>query len=337
LKQDYPQVEEATRLHRLFFQHEIPVRIEEKDKTFIEKRFLFADSLFFRVFEHPFIQGNPSTALDGASSVVITRSTALKYFGTVEALNRIIELNGQTAEVTGIIEDIPHNSHIHFDLLGTITGLGFLDQAIATNNWTSPWVYSYIKLRASAGPAVLQDQFDDIVVKTGNAELSASLGSDWQRAGHAFKYYLQPISSIHLESQLDVEVEPNGSLAYVYVLTAISFFILIISSINFINLSIARSTERAKEVGIRKVLGSFRRILISQFLTESVFICFLSSLLALAALYLFIPNFNLLVGTHLSFNTLTHPAAISGIIVFILLTGVLSGLYPALSISSLLP
>ncbi|MDW3195397.1 MAG: ABC transporter permease [Cytophagales bacterium] len=337
LKRDYPQVEEATRLHRLFFQNEIPVQIEGRDKAFIEKRFLFADSLFFRVFEHPFIHGNPATALDGESSVVITRSTALKYFGTDAALNRTINLSGQTAEITGVIEDIPDNSHIHFDLLGTITGLGFLDQAIATNNWTNPWVYSYVKLHEGADPDALEAQFDDMVAKNGNAELSSSLGADWQEAGHAFEYYMQPVSSIHLESQLDVEVEPNGSLAFVYVLTAIAFFILIISSINFINLSIARSTERAKEVGIRKVLGSFRSILIGQFLTESVFICFLSSILALGVLYLFIPNFNQLVGTHLHYSTLIHPVAIGGILAFILLTGVLSGLYPAISISSLLP
>lgn len=337
LRNDYPQVEEATRLHRLFFQNEVPVRIEEKEKTFIEKRFLFADSLFFRVFEHPFLHGNPITALDGESSVVITRSTAIKYFGTDAALNRTIDLNGQTAEITGVIEDIPNNSHIHFDLLGTITGLGFLDQAIATNNWTNPWVYSYVKLRENADPKELEDQFDDMVVNYGNAELSSSLGSDWQESGHAFEYFMQPLSSIHLESQLDVEVEPNGSKAYVYVLTAIAFFILIISSINFINLSIARSTERAKEVGIRKVLGSFRRILIGQFLTESVFICFLSSILALGVLYLFIPDFNRLVGTHLSFNTLIHPVAIGSILSFIVVTGVVSGLYPALSISSLMP
>lgn len=337
LKREYPQVEEATRLHRLFFQNEIPVRIEESDKTFIEKRFLFADSLFFQVFEHRFLHGNPITALNGESSVVITLSTALKYFGTDAALNRRIDLNGQVAEITGVIEDIPDNSHIHFDLLGTITGLGFLDQAIATNNWTNPWVYSYVKLRENADPSTLEVQFADMVVKYGNAELSSSLGADWQENGHAFEYFMQPLSSIHLGSQLDVEVEPNGSKAYVYVLTAIACFILIISSINFINLSIARSTERAKEVGIRKVLGSFRRILIGQFLTESVFICFLSSLLAIAVLYLIIPDFNRLVGTHLSFSTLIHPVAIGGILGFIVVVGILSGLYPALSISALLP
>ncbi len=337
LKRDYPQVEEATRLHRLFFQNEVPVVIEESDKTFIEKRFLFADSLFFRVFEHPFIHGNPETALNGESSVVITRSTAVKYFGTDAVLNRTIDLNGQVAEITGVIEDIPDNSHIHFDLLGTITGLGFLDQAIATNNWTNPWVYSYVKLRESANPGELEEQFDEMVVKYGNAELTSSLGADWQENGHAFEYFMQPLSSIHLQSHLDVEVEPNGSIAYVYVLTAIAFFILIISSINFINLSIARSTERAKEVGIRKVLGSFRRVLIGQFLTESVFICFLSSILAIGVLFLIIPDFNRLVGTHLRFSTLLHPVAIGGILSFILLTGVLSGLYPALSISALLP
>lgn len=337
LRRDYPQVEEATRLHRLFFQNEIPITIEEKDKTYIETRFLFADSLFFRVFSHRFLQGNPETALDGEASVVVTESTAIKYFGTHEALGKTISINGQTSEITGVIEDIPDHSHIHFDLLGTITGLNFLDQAIATNNWTNPWVYTYIKFREGATPSSLESQFQTIVKQNGDAELTSSLGANWDQNGHAFEYFLQPLSSIHLHSQLDVEVEPNGNIAYVYVLTAIAFFILIISSINFINLSIARSTERAKEVGIRKVLGSVRRALIGQFLTESIFICFLASVLAIAVLYLFIPDFNQLVGTHLSFAGLLNPYAIGAVLTFIVLTGLLSGLYPALTISALLP
>ncbi len=337
LKREYPQVEEATRLHRLYFQNEIPIEIEENEKTYIETKFLFADSLFFDVFSYKFIHGDPGTALDNSESIVITRETAIKYFGTDDVLNKTVRSQGEPLQITGVIENIPDNSHIHFDVLGSIASLGFLQNAISTDNWTSPWIYTYIKMKKGADPSALEAQFDDMVVTYGNASISRDIGADWQNNGHAFKYYLQPLQSIHLYSQLDVEVEPNSNISYIYVLTAIALIILIISSINFINLSIARSTERAKEVGIRKVMGSYRLNLINQFLVESIFICLIASILAIGILYFFIPRFNLLLGTYLDFSIFTNPFIILAVVAFIFLVGILAGLYPAFSISALEP
>ncbi len=337
LKTNYPQVEEATRLHRLFFQNEIPVEIVEEEKTFIETRFLFADSLFFNVFSHKFLHGDPRTCLDDAESVVLSESTAIKYFGKTDILDKTINWGEASFKVTGVFEDIPDNSHIHFDLLGSISFLNFLENAIRTDNWTSPWVYTYIKLKTGADPSSLEEQFEEMVDRYGHASIASGVGANWKENGHAFEYFLQPLGSIHLHSQLDVEVEPNGNISYIYVLAAIAFFILAISSINFINLSIARSTERAKEVGIRKVLGSYRSSLINQFLIESILTCLLASTIGIAILYFFIPDFNDYLGTHLTFGVLSNPLVIAVVVGFIFLIGILAGLYPAVSFSSLRP
>ena len=337
LKNDYPAVEEAARLHRLFFQNEVGVEIAENDKSFVERKMLFGDSSFFKVFSHPFIKGDPSTALNDENAIVVTQSTAVRYFGTDDVLSKTIEVNGNSRQITGVIADIPNNSHIHFDLMGSTSPLQFLRNADSTNNWTSPWVYTYIKLKDGASAEDLESQFEQMVDTYGGASLATTIGENWKENGHFFDYYLQPVTSIHLHSQLDVEVQPNSDIKYIYILSTIAIFILLISSINFVNLSMARSTERAKEVGIRKVLGSYRGTLISQFLAESIFVCSLASILAIGLLYFFIPVFNRLLTTYLEFSLVLNPVAISLYLGFMILTGILAGLYPALSISTMNP
>lgn len=337
LRDNYPQVEAATRFHRLFFNNEVPVTLPDSEKSFIETRFMYADSLFFKVFTHEFIVGNEETALNNPTDVVLTESTAMKYFGTTDALDKILNINTGTRRVSGVIKDLPPNSHMHFDLLGSTVSLPFLNNAIEQASWFNPWVYTYVKLKKGISPEAFQNEFDQMVDIYGDANLAQNLGSDWKEKGHGFNYFLQPIESIHLESKLDVEVEPNSDVTYVYIISIIAFIILTISSINFINLSIARSTERAKEVGIRKVMGSQRSALISQFLTESIFVCTISALLSIVIVYFSIPAFNSLLGTYLDFNTLIQPIAIIGLLAFIIVIGVISGFYPALVISALQP
>ena len=337
LSENYPQVEEVTRLHRLFFNNEINVNIEESNASFVETRFLFADSAFFKVFSYEFIAGNRATALDDVNGVVLTESTARRYFGTPEVVGKSILINGGPLQVTGVIKDIPANSHVHFDLLGSMFSLPFLNNAISQNSWVNPWVYTYVKLKPDTDPGLFEDEFPDLVDTYGAASIALNDGSDYKEKGHAFEYFLQPIESIHLQSQLDVEVEPNSDIAYVYILSAIALIILIISSINFINLSIARSTERAKEVGIRKVMGSNRAALVWQFLTESVFVCFIASAVSIALVWFAIPRFNLALGTSLDFMVVIQPLIAAVLLLFVLIIGVVSGFYPALVISALQP
>ena len=169
-----------------------------------------------------------------------------------------------------------------------------------------------------------------MVDQYGGANIAQNNTPDWKAKGHRYDYFLQPLESIHLESNLDVEVEPNSNLSYVYIISAIAAIILIISTINFINLSIARSTERAKEVGIRKVVGSQRGSIINQFLTEAVFVCFVSAIVAIGIVVAVVPQFNRILNTNLQAIEMLNPLAIGLIVAFILFVGTASGLYPAM-------
>lgn len=337
LRDNYPQVEAVTRLHRLFFTNEVPVGFPDSDKTFLETKFLFGDSLFFKVFSHEFIVGDPKNALNKPTDVVLTESTAMRYFGTTDAVDKILNVNTGTRRVTGVIKDVPANSHIHFDLLGSTRSVPQLNNAIDIQSWVNPWVYTYLKLKEGVDPIAFEKEFSDLVDTHGGASIAQTSGSDWKEKGNQYNYFLQPIESIHLESKLDVEVEPNSDILYVYIISVVALIILTISSINFVNLSIARSTERAKEVGIRKVMGSQRSALISQFLTESIFICLIASVLSIGLVFIGIPQFNRILGTSLDFGTIIQPIALALLLAFILIIGVVSGFYPALVISALQP
>jgi putative ABC transport system permease protein len=336
LKENYPEIEEAGRLHRLFFQNEIVVTID--DKTFIEEKYLFADSSFFKVFSFNFIEGNPNTALSSLDKVVITESTARKFFGEESALNKTYNIDTITYIISGVIEDVPVNSHMEFDILGSIKGLGFLNRADTTNNWISPWLFTYIKLKDGVNPDELEAKLPEMVNTYGMASILNLLSiseEDYPTSGNEFNYFLQPIEDIHLKSNLSVEIKANSDITYVYMLIAVVAFILIITCINFINLATARSAERAKEVGIRKVMGSNRSLIIKQFLTEANLIAIMALLLALVAVQVVLPSFNQLVDKELSLVSFLDPIIIAGLLALSLLIGTLAGLYPALVISAL--
>ncbi len=336
LKENYPEVEEAGRLHKLFFQNEIVVSIG--DKTFIEEHYLFADSTFFNVFSFNFLEGNPNTALDAFDKVVITQSTARRFFGDESALNKTYLIDTAQYIISGVIEDVPSNSHMEFDLLGSIESLGFLNQAATTNNWISPWLFTYIKLKEGANFKDFQGKLPDMVNTYGMASILSTLSiseEDYPNSGNDFIYFLQPLEDIHLKSNLDVEVKANSDIIYVYMLIAVVVFILIISCINFINLATARSAERAKEVGIRKVMGSSRSLLVKQFLTESNLITFIALLLSIGTVWLVLPSFNSLVSKELSLVDFMQPLIFAGLIIMALIIGTIAGLYPAIVISSI--
>ena len=333
---NYPEVEEAGRLHRLFFQNEVVVSVE--DRNFIENKYLFADNNFFRVFSLNFVEGNPETALDAFNKVVINQSTAKRYFGNVSALNRTYQIDTTSYIVSGVIEDLPANSHMSFDILGSIESLNFLNAAAESNSWINPWLFTYVKLREGVSQEDFQEKLPGMVRDHAMASILRLLSlseEDYPESGNDFNYFLQPLEDIHLKSNLSVEVQANSDITYVYLLIAVATFILIISCINFINLATARSAERAKEVGVRKVLGSRRSLLVKQFLTEANMIATIALILALGLSWLLLPAFGELVGKDLSLLILFKPVTIIGLIAGILLVGSLAGLYPAVVISSI--
>jgi putative ABC transport system permease protein len=275
------------------------------DKLFEEKRVLATDSNFFRVFSSKLLKGDASTALLKPNSVVINETTAKKYFGSAEAaFNKTFEVDGNNNnnnvfQVTAVCEDWPDNSHFLFDLLLSTSGFGFTKQL----NYINFSAYTYLLLNPGSQAAALEAKFPAIVKKYVAPDIEKRFGETIEQfysEGNGYNYHLQPLQKIHLVSNLEGELRANGSIKAVYIFSVIAIFILVLACINFINLSTARSMERAKEIGIRKTFGSGRKELIAQFLLESTVISLFSILIAFGLIVLLLPLFN-----QLSENSLT--------------------------------
>ncbi len=338
LLENYPDVEAATRLHRLFFSPTAVVTVG--DRSFEESTYLFADSNFFKVFPMPFLEGEPAGALSAEEKVILTYSTARRYFGTDKALGKTIVMGGTDHVVSAVVADVPPNSHMSFDVLGSIQDIEYLRESITNNNWTAPWLYTYVKLHESASPEAFTALFPGMVEEFALPHLLASLNildTDWASSGHEFNFFLQPLHDIHLRSALDVELRPNGNLYFVYLLASIVGFILLISCFNFVNLETATSPDRAREVGIRKALGSFRSQLVGQFLSEAILVALVSMILAIVLAWVLLPVFNDLTAKQLSLSVMLNPEVSLGLLGFTLLVGLAAGAYPALVISRMQP
>lgn len=339
IKQEYPEVLESTRLFGFGRGSDFFLRIGQR--TFEEKKVLAADSNFFRVFTCRLLFGDQTTALQKPNSAVINESTAKKYFGSArEAFGQTFETDGNdttlTCLITGVAEDWPDNSHFLFDML--ISNGTF--QFTKRNGFTSFLAYTYISLNPNSSYKTLEAKFPDFVEKYISPEIARVYSQSWEdfkKAGNGYRYFLQPLTKIHLISDLEAELRPNGSMTAVYIFTVVAVFILFLACINFINLSTARSVERAREVGIRKTFGSQRRALIGQFLIESALISILSMFLAFMLINLLLPIFNNLSGKELSISYFFQPSWIFLLFAFAVITGLIAGLYPAFILSSFNP
>ena len=331
--EEFPEVDDATRLYQL--DSEV-TRYE--DVVFTETEVFFADSNFFQVFGYELIEGDPATALKEPNTMVITESTAVKYFGNEPALGKIVTVGdfNATYEVTGVVKDVPHNAHFHFDVLYSMSSFEFS----RNETWLSNSFYTYLVLNENASPDQVEARFDDLVMKYVGPEVEKFMGVNMEQLGEqgdAYGYFLQPLTDIHLHSNLDAELQANGDITYVYILSAIALFVILIACINFMNLATARSANRAKEVGVRKTLGSIRSHLIGQFLTESVLLSTIATLIAVVLVALFIAPFNQIAGKQIVFNALEQPWLIGVFVFILLLVGFLAGSYPAFYLSRFRP
>ncbi len=323
LRADFREIETATRARRAFR----PI-VSHGEVRFREERFYAADSTFFDVFPYPFIAGDRSSALGRPGSVVLTRSTARRFFGNADPLGSILtyKTGAQPVEltVTGIVADPPHNTHLHFDFVADIEAIGgpFERWQVFVQN------YSYVKLAPRSDPHTLGKKLDDFIDRYVRPELEA---------GEIFKLYLQPLTDIHLRSQYTSEAEPNGNVAYVYLFSAVGLFILAIASVNFVNLMTARAGRRAREVGLRKTLGATRRQLVAQFLAESSLLCLAAMLLAIVIAGLLLPAFESATGKPRSVQWLVSGPLLAMSAVVALVVGTGAGAYPALFLSSFRP
>ncbi|MCE7064095.1 ABC transporter permease [Dyadobacter sp. CY326] len=318
LKQDYPFVESYVR----FFGNG-RVMFRQGEKRFYEEDIYSADSTVFDIFTYKFIAGDPKIALDEPNSIVLTEKVATRFFGPSSALGQILRTDDTTSyKVTGVIEDVPKNSHFTFNALTSLDR----NQRQA-DGWGGFYISSYLLLKENADIKKLEAGFPQLYDKY--------MASIFKRMGIHINYKLQPLTSIHLYSKM--EGESNGDIGYVYTFSAVAFFMLLIASINYMNLSTAQSAKRAKEVGLRKVMGSLKGALIAQFLTESVLITLISlasSLFLVAALLSF---FNTVSGKEIGYMQLLSPQFLLIGLSIVVFTGLVSGSYPAFYLSAFEP
>ena len=333
LKADYPEVMEATRLRKAY-----SAIIKYGEKTFNDDAIVFADSNFFQVFTLPFRQGNPKTALVQPNTAVITQEMAHKYFGNDDPIGKVLNFKSwnTTYTVTGVINKIPANSHFHFDLFASMASFPDAKQP----SWMTSEFFTYLVLPKGYDYKQLEAKLPQVVEKYMGPQLQKGMGmslAEFRKKGNDVGLYLQPLTDIHLHSTLNGELGANGDIQYVYIFGAIALFMLIIACINFMNLSTAGASKRAKEVGIRKALGSLRQSLTAQFLVESLLLTAFSLILAVGLVYLTLPLFNDLASKALVLNFMTTPWLLPALLLFGLFVGVLAGSYPAFFLSSFKP
>lgn len=331
LMAEFPEVESAARIRNYGF----PV-LRYKDKVFSEERYYYADTTFFDIFSIEFIMGNAATCLSEPQTIVLTESMWRKYFGDEDPIGKIINSDNQNDwKVTAVIKDFPENSHFHPDFLAN-NPYEDADRDL----WISNNFYTYVLLREGADYKELEAKFTDLIKKYVGPQVQQFLGVSWDQFlsnGSAYEYYLQPLTDIHLKSHLDFEIEPNGNALYITLFSIIAVFILLIACINFMNLATARSAGRAREVGIRKTLGSNRSQLIGQFLTESIIITFIAVILAMIFVRLLLPQFNNLIQTSLTISYFNNIYVLPLLILTAVIVGGLAGVYPAFYLASFRP
>ena len=332
---DFPEVKNQARLFKAFAAN----TVSYEDNNYLEEGVVFADSTIFDLLSIELLTGDKKSALKEPNSIVINEATAKKIFGSVEnALGKYLTMGNapDPVEVTAVTRDYPGTSHFEFDYLVPLHSIDFFNQP----NWLSFSALSYIQIDGEVQIKEVEARIQQMLKQYAEGQMQARNGISYDEyiaAGNGYDYFLQPIKDIHLHSHLEGEIKPNGNVTYIYIFSIVAIFILVIACINFMNLSTARSTERGKEVGIRKVLGSAKGQLIGQFLTESVIVTLLSAVLALLITSLAIPYFNEVTGTILSLDQVITPLNIGLIIALILFIGFLAGAYPAFFISSFKP
>jgi len=315
MQKDIPEVAITT---RVFPGWGANFLIKYGDKKISEDKLYRVDSSFFDVFTFPFVHGNAKDAFKEVQSIVLTESSAKRYFGNDNPVGKILQIDRLgNLMVTGVIKDVPHASHFHFDFLISTRKFGGNIDA----DWGFYNFYTYAKLKPNSDITAFSKKVQDVYKR--NTTDGTNI------------FYVQPLTDIHLTSNLKWELEPNSDKLYVYVFTVIGIFILLIAGINYVNLTTAKASVRAKEIGVRKVTGALRSSLIAQFLVESVITCFLAAVLAIIFAQLLLPVANALTLKQLT--VIGNPGVLGYMLVGVLLLGMIAGFFPAIYLSSFKP
>ncbi|HUS86902.1 MAG TPA: FtsX-like permease family protein [Bacteroidales bacterium] len=333
MTREFPEVEGFLRIHGWG-----PMVVEYKDQTFTDENVVAADSSFFNVFSIPLIKGDPVNALNSARKAVITESMAKKIFGDEDPIDKALKLGDDTARyiITGLMADVPEKSHFDAHIL-----VSFVTMPVANSTfWLSNSFSTYLLLKPNTNSLTVSEKMPAMLEKYVGPELQRLMGitiEQFANQGNKYNYFLQKLTEIHLDPSISQEFKAAADPKYLYIFGSISILIVLIAAINFMNLATAQATRRSKEVGIKKVGGSTRGVLISQFLVESFILAFLALLLALLIIWLTLPYFNNLLGTQLKLNLIAQWYAIPGLLLFTIIVGFLSGTYPAFFLSSFNP
>ena len=320
LEANFPVVEKVVRLDFM------GGLVKYGEKVYEEREMIAADSTFFDVFTYQSLAGDLSTALDDPNSVVITETTAEKYFGEAwkeTALGQLLDFEGASVKVTGIIRDMPSRAHFHGDFIISMRTIEPFYPPWVFENSTGTSHYTYVLLPSHYDPENLTSQLNNFFVKNARDEKEAQ----------SRQYFLQPLPDIHLHSHLTNEIEPNGDMAYVYIFSVVAFIILLLACVNYMNLATAKSMERVKEVGVRKAIGASRKQLIAQFIGESVLIALLAFLIAGLLAEIAMPLFNNLARKDISLDFMHNVPLLLAFVGLALFVGIIGGSYPALLIS----
>lgn len=302
-------------------------QIELDNKLYNDIEVGWADSTFFNIFTHKFLSGNIKNVLGDKNAIVITKSTEQKLFGNESGLNAMIRINGDLFKITGIIEDVSINSHFEFDAIAPIyTQVGTLEEEEEQGN------FSYVSYLLANG----QENVDQLQKKV-NQVFQDHYAAELEQYGVTVNQFLQPLSSIHLRSRSSYEMKPPGDINNIYIFSVLAFFIIIIAIINFINLTTANSETRAREIGLRKVMGANRPTLFKQFISESMLITLISFLFALGITELFINQFRDLMNSPILLLYKTNTIFLLGMLISVIIIGFIAGSYPALHLSKYLP
>lgn len=333
MQKEIPQVSEVVRFG---VWQTMPMGIG--NRNFTEKRVIVADSNFFRFFSFPVLKGNAGSFLRGPDKLVITESAARRYFGDEDPLGKVILRGAERSacEVVGVVKDPPRNSHIAFDMVLSGDSWDYMK----STQWTSNNLYTYFKTYPGADLQAVKVHIDRMVETHMGAELERFIGLSFKQfrdQGNDLGFFIQRMSDIHLRSDLQDEITPNGNIQYLYIFGIIATFIILVACINFMNLSTARSANRAKEVGVRKTVGALRWRLVFQFIAESMLYALVSAVLALAMVGISLDRFNVLAGKQLSLSILAQPMVIAAVVAFTLLIGLIAGSYPAFYLTSFRP
>ena len=329
LQANFPEIKKSV---RITFSSRV---LSVKEKKFYDTKIVYADSTLFDIFTFPMLQGDPQKALTHPYSIVLTETAAKKYFGNDpdsyrEALGKIMQFSDTiNLTVTGIIKDIPSNSHFTFDCVLSRITINDMNKYEPETNWFNNSQYSYLLLPEKYPHEELEKKINVFVHK--------QMEEEKKNSGLWYDFKLQPVADIHLKSNMNAEINPNSDVSYVYIFSAAAILILLIACCNFINLSTARSLNRSKEIGLRKVVGAMRRQLVVQFLSESFLYSLIAGILAIGIVMLTLPWFNTFTGKSLPANFFVIPGLAWIYTAVVLGAGLIAGAYPALLMSSFAP